>query len=299
MPDGNIGRQIEVSGELAEALENLRSAQLQRLGREPEHIFEGAPPFEHIEHWTIEAMKKGGVEPALIYAYEKTNGLLINAQNENKVPDADIAQWEAAITEYEASTGKKASRRRLDEQDLQAILANGPKDRPPADLVTRLPIPPPFGIDEWGGRHMSDIVGDPKLFDYFQQCIAEVTRSGRSKTYLNMFCMMAHLGGPSSGRTDYAQVLDESLQRSFTIPELRHALESLALTCEPKRAMPCAAAAFEVLAFIDDFMRSYSEHVGAAEELADVLQRINGLALLAFVAAVNSELGLQPDIWKV
>jgi hypothetical protein len=298
MPDGNVGRRMQVSPEMAEALEDIKAIQLERFGYLPEKIFEGAPPLEHLEHWTVEAMKKGGVEPALIYAFEKTDGLLLNTRNENKCPDTDIAAWEAAIDEYELMTGKKAARRRLTDQDREAILQNGPKDHSKPRFVTRMPVPPPFNKDEWGKRHMSDIVDDPEMMQYLRDCIVEIHESGRSETYLNMFQMMTQLGGPSSGRTDYAEVLKEAQGRSFSVPEMKHALESLALTCEPKSAMPCAAAAFEFLAFIDDFMRCYTEHNGKKDELMDVLQRVNGLSLLAFVAAVNAELGVQPDIWR-
>ncbi len=298
MDDGSLGRQIPLSHDAAAALENIREIQRQQYGREPDRIFEGAPPLEHLEHWTVEAMKAAGIEPALIYAYEKTNGLLLSTRNQNKVPDNEIAEWDAAIDEYESKTGLKAARRRLEERDLESILANGPTEHAQPQFVSRLPFPPPFAKEEWGKRHMSDIIHDPEYFEYFQRCITEITRSGRSEVYLNMFLVMAHLGGPRRSQVDYHQALKEAQLRNFSVPELRQALESLALTCEPKGAMPNAAAAFEVLAFIDQLMRSYTEHVGAAEELSDVLQRINALSLLAFVAAVNAELGLQPDIWK-
>jgi hypothetical protein len=71
-------------------------------------------------------MKKAGVEPALIYAFEKT-GLMVNSQNEQQMPDTDVAEWDAAIGEYEHETGTKAVRRRLNQDDLAAILAHGPK----------------------------------------------------------------------------------------------------------------------------------------------------------------------------
>lgn len=126
--DGVVGREIEMSRELQDATDRLRELFKMRHGREPEphdKLFDGAPPLEHIEHFTVEAMKKAGVEPGLIYAYEKTS-LLLNEKNERLVPQSDVIEWEAAIDEYENKTGKKASHRRLTDEDCTGILENGP-----------------------------------------------------------------------------------------------------------------------------------------------------------------------------
>ena len=61
--------------------------------------------------------------------------------------------------------------------------------------------------------------------------------------------------------------------------------------------MPSAAAAFEFLSVIGDFMSSYAEQAGIADDLDRVLTAVNGLALFAFGAAVNAELGIKPDFW--
>jgi hypothetical protein len=45
------------------------------------------------------AMEANGVNPALIYAYEKT-GLLVSEENQHLIPDTDLAEWQAAIEEY-------------------------------------------------------------------------------------------------------------------------------------------------------------------------------------------------------
>lgn len=124
--DGEVAKSVELSRETMGAIETLRRSYVHVHGREPERIFEGAPPLEVIEHWTVEAMKKAGVEPALIYAFEET-GLMVNEEHENRVTDVDLAEWDEAIDEYERKTGKKAARRRLNKRDLRGILANGPK----------------------------------------------------------------------------------------------------------------------------------------------------------------------------
>ena len=98
-------------------------------GREPgpgDRLFDGAPSLEWMEHQTIQAMKKAGIDPAIIYAHEKT-GLLLSQENESKCTTMDVAEWDTAIDTYERETGTKATRRRLTDDDLMAVLANGPK----------------------------------------------------------------------------------------------------------------------------------------------------------------------------
>jgi hypothetical protein len=70
--------------EVREALEQLRQAFVARHGREPEP---GDPLFPRLD-------------PAYIFAFEKT-GLLVTEQNQHLIPDEDLAEWDAAIEEYE------------------------------------------------------------------------------------------------------------------------------------------------------------------------------------------------------
>ncbi len=48
----------------------------------------------------VEAMVEAGVEPARIYAYRKT-GLIVTEENLHLLSEQDLAEWEAAIQEYE------------------------------------------------------------------------------------------------------------------------------------------------------------------------------------------------------
>ena len=48
----------------------------------------------------VEDMKAAGLDPAFIYAFEKT-GLLVTEQNQHLIPENDLAEWDAAIEEYE------------------------------------------------------------------------------------------------------------------------------------------------------------------------------------------------------
>jgi hypothetical protein len=101
-----------------------------------------------------------------------------------------------------------------------------------------------------------------------------------------------------SSYENYDRLFREAIRRQFSVEELNRALESIALSCGPKGAIPNAAAAFEFLGFIGNFMTSYAEHQRIHDQLADALQSVNGLAVLAFAAAVNAELGVQEDIWR-
>ena len=64
----------------------------------------------------VQAMKQAGIHPAVIFAFEKT-GLLVTAENQSLLPDKDLAEWAAAIDEYEAlQAGEEMSEG--DEDDL-------------------------------------------------------------------------------------------------------------------------------------------------------------------------------------
>jgi hypothetical protein len=298
LEDGSVARSLPMSDEMMSLAEVLRQSYRAKHGRDPERLFEGAPPLELIEHWTVEAMKKSEIDPALIYAYEKTNGLLLSARTENKVPDSDIAEWEAAIDEYERKTGKKATRRRLNDQDLDAMLQDGPREPAPPNFVERLSITPQFGKEEWEKLQLTDVVKNPRYFDYFQRCLEEVKSSGRAEIYLDLFSVMALGVETRDANTDYAALLREARERHFSVEELEVGLETMVLSCAPQQAIPSAAAAFEFLGFLGEFISTYAEHLGAEDQLEESLGKVHQLALLAFGAAVNAELGIRKDIWK-
>ena len=120
---------------------------------------------------------------------------------------------------------------------------------------------------------------DPDCLEYLHRCMVEITRSGRSETYLKIFHLMVHCGEPS----DDEGALNEAMHRQFSVEEFGTVLESIAMSLVPKDAMPNAAAAFEFLGFIGDLLNQYTEHLGAEGRLNNILTKINGLALLASV----------------
>jgi hypothetical protein len=63
-------------------------------------LFPDLPHPEHLEAMIVEAMRAAGLDPALIYAFEKT-GLLVTEQNQHLIPENDLAELDAAIEEYD------------------------------------------------------------------------------------------------------------------------------------------------------------------------------------------------------
>jgi SEC-C motif len=101
---GTVYKSVPMSPEVREALEQLRQAFVAKHGREPgpdDPLFPDMPHPEHLEAMMVEDMKAAGLDPAFIYAFEKT-GLLVTEQNQHLIPEEDLAEWDAAIEEYEA-----------------------------------------------------------------------------------------------------------------------------------------------------------------------------------------------------
>src|SRR5262249_47488235 len=71
----------------------------------PDPLFPGPPPPGHPEARMVEDMKAAGLDPAFVYAFEKT-GLLVTEQNQHLIPESDLAEWGAAAEEYEAKQRK-------------------------------------------------------------------------------------------------------------------------------------------------------------------------------------------------
>jgi hypothetical protein len=102
--EGNLFKSVPISDEMAELLQEQRQKFIEKHGREPgpdDKVFFDMPHPEHVEHMMVEDMKKAGINPAIIYAFEKT-GRLVTEDNQNLLSDADLDEWQAAIEEYEA-----------------------------------------------------------------------------------------------------------------------------------------------------------------------------------------------------
>ena len=102
--DRTLGKSIPMTEEVNEVLQQLRQAFIDEHGREPEPgelLFPDMPHLEHLEAMMVQDMKAAGIDPAFIYAFEKT-GLLVSEENRHLIPDKDLAAWHTAVEDYEA-----------------------------------------------------------------------------------------------------------------------------------------------------------------------------------------------------
>jgi len=100
--EGEISRELPLMEEIQNIVEHQKQLFFERYGREMEPedpLFFDAPPLEHLEAELVEGMKKVGVHPAIIYAFEQT-GFCVTELNLHMFPDSDLALWNAAIDEY-------------------------------------------------------------------------------------------------------------------------------------------------------------------------------------------------------
>jgi len=106
---GNLYQSTPISPEVADILQAQRQRFIDKHGREPgpdDPVFFDLPHPEHVEHMMVEDMKAAGIDPAIIYAFEKT-GRLVTEQNQHLLPEIGLDEWQAAIEEYEAKYSKK------------------------------------------------------------------------------------------------------------------------------------------------------------------------------------------------
>jgi SEC-C motif len=106
---GNRFRSTQLSPEMTDLLQAQRQKFIDRYGREPgpnDPVFFDLPHPEHVEHLMVEGMKEAGIDPAFIYAFEKT-GRLVTEQNQHLLPESALDEWQAAVEEYEAKHGTK------------------------------------------------------------------------------------------------------------------------------------------------------------------------------------------------
>jgi hypothetical protein len=101
---GHLRREVPLSAEALALLEEQRQKFRQQFGRDPsgdDLLFFEAPPLEQVEHQLVEAMKRAGIDPALIHAFERT-GLLVTEDNQHLIPAKELQAWQAAVADYNA-----------------------------------------------------------------------------------------------------------------------------------------------------------------------------------------------------
>jgi hypothetical protein len=107
--EGRVYKSTPISPEVKAVLQQLRQDFIAKHGREPgpdDRLFPDMPHPEHLEAMMVEDMKAAGLDPAFIYAFEKT-GLLVTEQNQHLIPEHDLAEWDAAIEDYEKKNRKR------------------------------------------------------------------------------------------------------------------------------------------------------------------------------------------------
>ena len=73
----------------------------------------------------VEAMKRAGIDPAFIYAFEKT-GRLVTEQNQHLLPEGALDEWQAALEEYAA---KHRGKPPPPQYPLGTVAQYGPDDK--------------------------------------------------------------------------------------------------------------------------------------------------------------------------
>ena len=101
-------RTIPMSDEVCQAMLEQRQLFVEKFGREPgpaDPIFfdpdaETPQPIseEKLHSEMLEALGAAGVDPVLIYAYNKT-GLLVSEDNLHLLSAEDLAEWQQAVEE--------------------------------------------------------------------------------------------------------------------------------------------------------------------------------------------------------
>lgn len=105
-------RSVPMNAEVHSAIEQQLRAFRDKFGREPgpdDPLFfdpdcDEPTPANPDEYWgeIVRAMSAAGIEPAKIYASEKT-GLFPSRENWHLLSENDRAEWQAAIEEYETT----------------------------------------------------------------------------------------------------------------------------------------------------------------------------------------------------
>lgn len=104
--DGSYHKQVPLVPEAIEILNKAKKDYQRIFGRPPNKNAD--PVFlmrylvsdEETERLAVQAMRQAGVQPELIYAYQKTGGLLLTESNEDLATTKDMKDWDDAIDEY-------------------------------------------------------------------------------------------------------------------------------------------------------------------------------------------------------
>ncbi len=102
---GKFHKSLELDEEVFEELEVLRSQFKETFGRdyeENDRVFYSSI-IHQLNYFNdfIRTARKAGIEESHIYAYYKTDGLIVTELNKDQLSDKDIEEWREAIYEFE------------------------------------------------------------------------------------------------------------------------------------------------------------------------------------------------------
>lgn len=168
--NGTVYRDVPMPQALSDDMAGYLDARRDAAGGEldPDELLFPNMHFEHAEHEMTQAMEKVGIDPALIYAFEKT-GRIVSEDNMNQLTDAEIEAWHDAIDEYYEREGPPMEDIKF---PIGTIALYGPDDK----LTTKIAagVIAYAGaeaiIERWVGTTVAD---DPKvqreIQDFFKQ----------------------------------------------------------------------------------------------------------------------------------
>jgi len=170
--DGAVYKSIPLTDDMKGVLEEQRRKFIEKHGREPgpnDPVFFDMPPLEHVEHQMVEAMKAAGLDPAFIYAYEKT-GRIVTQDNQHLLSEADLDEWQNAIEEYERKHRRK--KQKAPKYPIGTVALYGPDDRTTTKITAAVIVSDGAEpvLQRWVG---TDVTTNPKvqreLQAFFQQ----------------------------------------------------------------------------------------------------------------------------------
>ena len=183
--DGNIFKSMPISDEMKVILDEQRQAFIAKHGREPDPddlVFPNMPHFEHMEHQMIEAMKEAGIDPAIIYATEKT-GRIVSEENVELLSDIELEEWEEAIEEYRA----EHSSQEPPQYPIGTVALYGPDDKTTTKIVAGVILEDDAEviIERWVG---TDVTESPRVQQGIKEFFAKHGVKSVASADQNMGC---------------------------------------------------------------------------------------------------------------
>ena len=145
-------------------------------------------------------LKQVGINPAVIYAFEQT-GLLVTEENQNRIPEKDLAEWYAAIDEYEARNDDDDESLLL-EPDVAVSYNETPMDDMTPNEMRGMAINPIFtGLGPY-----PRIVSDE---DWVENCKRLLQEDGAEQFLVNLLYVLREVLGTEEDFDDEDDLDDE------------------------------------------------------------------------------------------